>query len=636
MRRSTKSSVIGARGTRRGLYVRAEIGSCVGARLRVLNSQTRPPLVCSSLICSGMDDFSLFDQLRACLPCIRRPDIDSDGDDDVEARGARGSAAARPELDRLLFDSDHEATDVEADAMSLHSNVGGRSRRNKKRRRGAGKSIKIFGYDLFGRPRLPDASPEHSEDESSALAPAGLLNLRPGPRPRVTSSTSSAPLDPDAEALPDAAIATLASSPPPFSSTATSHTTPNAASANAKWAAPLTDEQIALEEEQQREKEERKARRAARRLRKQQRAEAEAEAAAGLDGGDPRASSHDQHRGARMNGNEPDNEFEGFPGGNATLARDAVPPKFNDDDFGPWVGQTDGQAPPNSNINPRYNRSRGQSVSASTINDDDEVYDSEEDAADAGGEYNRRSRASGSASGSRSNGESSSRQSRSRGSRSQASSSLIDGSLYATRPRRPQGTSAASRPGHGAQNVPLPPSSAGSYRIDQLPPQFHPSQQPQIPSKKSRSRSSRSAAALSHGGSSSTSQSTSIRSPTQELFPAQIPGIGVESPFGSDFAESLHGGAGDPFTADDELSAAAALAAADGESQSQGQGQGEGGWGYTDGKRVRLLPNLPGLQTRFPSTGFSSGPGSANGSGSGKLRSPFADAQGAAFARSGW
>lgn len=443
--------------------------------------------------------------------CWGKPDIDAD--DDLEPGGPAG-----PELDRLLFDSEHDSTDVEADALSLHSNLGiprratARKERGQRRRNG-GRTIRIFGYDLFGRPRAPDVSPHHSEDESWAIEPA---------RTPVILQSDSAPLDPDAAPIPDAAIATLAF--------------PCANVALARWDAPLTDEQIALEEEQQREKEERWVRRAARRLRKQHRAEAEAEAADLAAGFDIPTSRKEMP------------EFEGFPGGNATLARDAARPQLESEEseYGPWIGS--------------WQQHYGEPQTSVPDNDD-----SEDDQVDVGGEYNRRSRAGGhSGSGSGSN----SRHSQTGQSNA---SPIINRSLYAIPSRRTQWGGIAQ-----PLNIPLPPSSAGSsYGVDNM------SQLPQRQSKKLRSAHSRSSTARSHR-SSSTSQSTSIRSPLAQEFFAQSPGVGVESQFGE--GEDV---------------------------------------GLVSEPRVALPPIAAG----FPSVGF----GRANGK-----RSLFLDGQGAAFARSGF
>jgi hypothetical protein len=333
-----------------------------------------------------MSHFSIFDQIRACLPCLRTPAVDSD-DDALEA--GRGV----PELDRLLFDTEHDSTHADADAMSLHSNMGiGRPRKKGKRRMNGGKTVRLFGYDLFGRPHPPTTSSPGSEDESSALAPP-----KGPPRSRSTSGS----LDADAAPLPEATIANL------------SHDA-------SKWTPSLTDELILREEQQQREKEERRARRAARRLRKQQAAT---------------NASQEPEESPAFEGVE----FEGFPGGNATLARDAFPPpamQFEDDgEFGPYVEVPRGGPE-------EVNREES------------------EDEADAGGEYNRRSKKSAN---SGSGGGSSSR------SRSYKSSSVADGSFYAppntTRRSRPHGLNLIQQQ-QAPHNIPLPPSSAGGSEPD--------------------------------------------------------------------------------------------------------------------------------------------------------------------------
>ena len=338
-----------------------------------------------------MDNFSIIDQIRACLPCLRPPAVD--GDDD-----ALGAGRGVPELDRLLFDTEHDTTDAEADAMSLHSNMGAtRSKKHKKRgkrRINGAKSVRLFGYDLFGRPRPLSPSPPASEDESSALVP---------PNHPSRSRSTSGSLDPDAAPLPEAAIANLSR-----------HAS--------KWTPPLTDEQIAIEEQKQREKEERRAKRALRQLRKQHAVATNSEElgpSSAVESG----------------------EFEGFPGGNATLARDAfhpTPMQFEDDgEFGPYV-----EVP------------RGGPEEANHEESDDEV--------DVGGEYNRRSRKptnSGSGDGS---------SSRSRSYKS----SIADGSLYVpphTRRSKPHGLNLIQQQ-QAPHNIPLPLSSAGGSQPDLEPP----------------------------------------------------------------------------------------------------------------------------------------------------------------------
>ncbi len=324
-----------------------------------------------------MDGFSVTDQVRACFPCFHTSTHQSDDE------GIQGGA---PELDGLLFNSEHEQTDIEADEMSLHSNVGVARLKFRRQKRSANpKTIRLFGYDLFGRSRISHLSPTHSEDDTPAHESHRRI--------RTISGSS---LDPDATPVPDSTINNLSRG------------------VN-MWTPPLTDEQIAREEEEQREKEERRARRAARRLRRQQRAEAIAEARTGLT--------------ADPSGVE-ETDFEGFPGGNATLARDAFRPSLQqlepEAEFGPYV-----KGPASS----RTEREES----------DDEV--------DIGGEYNRKSRSrtkygSGDGSSSRS--------------MSYESSSITDGSLFVPpHSKRPANLNLIQQR-QAPHNVPLPPSSANS------------------------------------------------------------------------------------------------------------------------------------------------------------------------------
>ncbi|KAF8325844.1 uncharacterized protein EI90DRAFT_3071886 [Cantharellus anzutake] len=347
------------------------------------------------------------DQLRACFPCFHGAAHESDNEEDQRA----------PELDGLLFNSENEQTGAEADAMSLHSNVGrhGQSNRRRVRQKGSSKpkTIRLFGYNLFGRRSTNPPSPSQSEDEAPAFE--GHQRIR---------TISGASLDPDATPLPDSAIDSISRG------------------VNV-WTSSLTDEQIAQEEEEQREREERRARRAARRLRKQQLAE----------------SADVQNEGA---------VFEGFPGGDGTLARDSFRPslqelEFDTHEFGPYV------------------EAHGTNALPEQEEPDEEV--------DVGGEYNRRSRSStkyGSGDGSSS------------WSRSHASSALTDGSLFvplASSSRRPANLNLIQQR-QAPHNVPLPPSSVGS-------------------SDGRRTRKSKSANHARSPSSASTSQPSSIPSPIE-------------------------------------------------------------------------------------------------------------------------
>jgi hypothetical protein len=225
-------------------------------------------------------DFSWSDTFRACLPCSRFNRADDDDDLDQQQGGQRD------ELEGLLFNSDHDATDVEAETMSLRSDVGVARGRGRKRKKGKKHgSIRLFGFDLFGRPRLPSVSPtrSHSDDDNGRSPVTG--------RPR-----SSSAIDSDASPLEESTIQNLSADP-------------------SRWEPEQTEEDLAREEEEQRLQEERRAKRLAKRAKREARKEAELRANAasgfgGLDAGE---------------------EFEGFPGsGNARRTT-------QDDEFGPYV-----------------------------------------------------------------------------------------------------------------------------------------------------------------------------------------------------------------------------------------------------------------------------------------------------------
>lgn len=155
------------------------------------------------------DHFSWSDSLRAvfgsCLYCFRSPQDDSQDENHSHHRSSApgprlGVQTRRDELEGLLADSD------EAETLSLHSNIGDRERRRKKKRRPR-KGIRLFGYDLFGRPpiylsddedggrvgrrrgqpRLGNAEGEHSEAED--LERVRTLSTS-------TLDSDAAPLDP--------------------------------------------------------------------------------------------------------------------------------------------------------------------------------------------------------------------------------------------------------------------------------------------------------------------------------------------------------------------------------------------------------------------------------------------------------
>lgn len=104
------------------------------------------------------------------------------------------SRARSDELEGLLAESD------DAETLSLHSNLGDRDRRRKKRRQPKG--IRLFGYDLFGRP--PIHLPEDKQDDIGSSR-----RRERAPSPQRTRTISSSTLDSDASPLDPSAIEEL-------------------------------------------------------------------------------------------------------------------------------------------------------------------------------------------------------------------------------------------------------------------------------------------------------------------------------------------------------------------------------------------------------------------------------------------
>ena len=237
-----------------------------------------------------MDSFSWSDSFRAtlgsCLPCLSR-DIESDGELDQQGRRG-GPRSAREELERLL---DEPMTDLEAETMSLHSNVGGARRKKKSKRKPHNKSIRVFGVNLFGRRPIPIGN-----DDDDDEGPIG------GPRARTPGLVSTSTLDSDAAPLADDAIDDFT------------------ARAQQKWAPGITDEQLAAEEADERERLEAEERRAQRKGIKELKRLAE--------------------MGIFNNHHNPD-EFEGFVGSGSAVS--PVP-----DEFGPFVGGQASERPAQS------------------------------------------------------------------------------------------------------------------------------------------------------------------------------------------------------------------------------------------------------------------------------------------------
>jgi len=136
-----------------------------------------------------MATFSWMDTARAafgsCLPCLQ---IRAVGDEEDRQQLGR-----RDELEGLLQNAEFSDAEVDAEVVSLHSQIcqsDGRKRARKTRGNRKG-SIKLFGYELFGRPLQVDQ--ENSNQEREAR--------------RRVSRISSSTLDSDAAPLGDDAIA---------------------------------------------------------------------------------------------------------------------------------------------------------------------------------------------------------------------------------------------------------------------------------------------------------------------------------------------------------------------------------------------------------------------------------------------
>ncbi|PIL26857.1 hypothetical protein GSI_11037 [Ganoderma sinense ZZ0214-1] len=198
--------------------------------------------------------FSWSDSLHAavssCLPCFKHPSSDSDSED-AQSRPPRNPAfahaipppRARPdELEGLLADASDDA-----DALSLHTNPGERRTRkkqsknqNQRRRKGlqGPKHIRVFGFDLFGRPPAAIQLPE-SDDEDPRSGSGGLRPDREERERERARKISTSTLDSDAAPLDVSTIEALS--------------------------AARHAEALAREEEERREKEERRRKRRERR-----------------------------------------------------------------------------------------------------------------------------------------------------------------------------------------------------------------------------------------------------------------------------------------------------------------------------------------------------------------------------------
>jgi hypothetical protein len=127
-----------------------------------------------------MESFSWSDSLRAlaapCLSCLRTP------------------KSERSDLEDLLVDS---SSTTDAETLSLHSNPGSPRRKRTRFTR----SIRLFGWNLFGRPpiHLPDDDDDEDDDNEAGTS----RRPRRRPPPAAISTTT---LDSDAAPLDTAAI----------------------------------------------------------------------------------------------------------------------------------------------------------------------------------------------------------------------------------------------------------------------------------------------------------------------------------------------------------------------------------------------------------------------------------------------
>ena len=170
-----------------------------------------------------MESFSWSDGVRAavasCLPCFSSSR--SEDETNLQTSDRQRSSANRQqqqqqrrlrpsqydELEGLLGDVLVES-DVDAETVSLRSNFGGgrnRKKKGKRQRDGRTKHIRVFGFDLFGRP--PIQLPESDEEENNGRRNRGNRNgttvssSSPGTITAASSSTEAfdsdaSPLDP--------------------------------------------------------------------------------------------------------------------------------------------------------------------------------------------------------------------------------------------------------------------------------------------------------------------------------------------------------------------------------------------------------------------------------------------------------
>ncbi|KAL5514256.1 hypothetical protein ACEPAG_2344 [Sanghuangporus baumii] len=317
-----------------------------------------------------MDDFSWTDGVRAtistCLPCFSsRTTPDSETEQEQENSSTRrGQQTRYEELEGLLRNDPSDTDGGDAETMSLHSNLGsgeGRRKRNKNRRKNRNhKSVRLFGFHLFGRPPIQLSDSENEEEELDSSRRRRARN-RPGHLAIGQLSSAHSSSSADAETF-----GAFDSDASPLDPALISQLSPQDAAARAARAAAEREEEEARKRQEQLEKEER-------RRRRRERKEMQRRAAMGLS----------------MDGEE----FEGFPGSGSlrppfsplspgSLSSIPTSPPGPVEEFGPYVG-----APP---LPPLASANAPGSRPGFAAGDD-----GEDDEADFGGEaYTRRAHSS--------------------------------------------------------------------------------------------------------------------------------------------------------------------------------------------------------------------------------------------------
>ncbi|KAL5498576.1 hypothetical protein ACEPAH_1930 [Sanghuangporus vaninii] len=449
-----------------------------------------------------MDDFSWTDSVRAtfstCLPCFSSRTPDSEAEQEQENSSTRrGQQTRYEELEGLLRNDPSDTDGGDAETMSLHSNLGsgeGRRKRNKKRRNSRNhKSIRLFGFHLFGRPPIQLSDSENDGEQVDSSRRRRARN-RPGHLAigQLSSAHSSSSADAETFGVFD-------SDASPLDPTLISQLSPQDAAARAARAAAEREEEEARRRQEQFEKEER-------RRKRRERKEAERRAAMGMS----------------MDGQE----FEGFPGSGSlrppfsplspgSLSSIPTSPPAPAEEFGPYVGAP--SLPPLASANPPRSRH------GLAAGDDGEG----EDEADFGGEaYTRKAHPS--SRGSR--GSDSSRSHSQSQSQTSASRSNADSSSHYYYPYPQQQQMYFSQ----SQVSPLP-SPNNPVSGAEAPGSFISHHQKKKPKSKSKSKRSSNSATTgttttSTGSRSPTSQSTSLPSLDSPTPPnLNAPNVGVHS-----------------------------------------------------------------------------------------------------------